>query len=104
MVKLLKRSISRRLASTLKAFIDSEFEKPRKLMLVLFLSWSAEIKSLLNRMVLSTPESRIKLKVTPLIFIGTTIKLFMASIRKHKIRLRVSMIKTKENKELEYKN
>ena len=84
-LKLLKRSISRRLASTLKAFIDSEFEKPRKLMLVLFLSWSAEIKSLLNRMVLFTPESRIKLKVTPLIFTGTTIKLFMAS--KEKVRL-----------------
>ena len=36
-------------------------------------------------MVLFTPESRIKLKVTPLIFTGTTIKLFTAS--KEKVRL-----------------
>lgn len=84
-LKLFKRSISKRLAFTLKALIDSEFYKPRKMMLVLFLSWSTEIKSLLNKMVLFTPESRIKLWVTPLIFKGKTIKLFTAS--KEKVHL-----------------
>ena len=49
-------------------------------MLVLFLSWSSEIKSLLNKMVLFTPESRIK--ITLLILTGTTINLFMASKEK----------------------
>ena len=49
-------------------------------MLVLFLSWSSEIKSLLNKMVLFTPKSR--LKITLLILTGTTINLFTASKEK----------------------
>ena len=49
-------------------------------MLVLFLSWSSEIKSLLNKMVQFTPESRIK--ITLLTLTGTTINLFTASKEK----------------------
>ena len=64
---LVKRSILKKSASTLNARMKATLEKTLILIISLLSKSWIDIKSLLNKMVLLTPESNKKLRATPLI-------------------------------------